>query len=84
MKILEPLLLIAFCLLLVLLALGTVGWALVSGQALSMDGLLLVLVCLVMAVIFFPLFLVGMQGAGLLGSSDSKKEGAGRKLPPPR
>ncbi len=75
---LETLLLIAFCLLIVLLSLGTVGWALVSGQALSLDGLLLVLVCLVMVVIFFPLFLVELRGTGLLGPEDSKKKSKGR------
>ncbi len=72
----EQILLVIFCLVMTLLALGTVGWTLLSGQAQYLDGLLLILCCLVVVAIFFPIFFFEVRKSGLRGllSSRSPKD----------
>jgi hypothetical protein len=74
----ERSLLVIFCLVVTLMALGTVGWTVVSGQIRYLDGLLLVLFCMVVITIFFPIFFFGVRKdglRGLLGSRSSKERG---------
>ena len=74
----EQILLVIFCLVMTLLALGTVGWTLFSGQAQYLDGLLLILFCLVVVVIFFPVFFFAVRKnelRSLLSSKSPKNPG---------
>jgi hypothetical protein len=48
----EVLALILFCLLIAAACLGAAGWALISGEGLTLDVLLLVFVCLTLATVF--------------------------------
>lgn len=68
----EQILLVIFCLVMTLLALGTVGWTLLSGQAQYLDGILLILCCLVVVAIFFPVFFFEVRKNGLRGLLSSK------------
>lgn len=68
----EQILLVIFCLVMTLLALGTVGWTVLSGQAQYSDGLLLVSCCLVVVAIFFPIFFFEVRKHGLRGLLSSK------------
>ena len=72
----ERSLLVIFCLVVTLVALGTLGWTVVSGQIRYLDGLLLVLFCMVVITIFFPIFFFEVRKdglRGLLGSRSSKE-----------
>ena len=48
----ESLILAGMCLVVILLCLGGLAWAVVSGQLLTLDGILLVLTCLLIGGIF--------------------------------
>ena len=74
----ERSILVIFCLVVTLMALGTVGWTVVSGQIQYLDGLLLALFCMVVVTIFFPIFFFEVRKdglRGLLGSRSSKDRG---------
>ena len=53
---LDAALMLAFCLLMGLLSLAVCGWAVVSGQILTLDGLLLILISLTVGGIFMASF----------------------------
>ncbi|HEX9764121.1 MAG TPA: hypothetical protein VGA39_02460 [Candidatus Acidoferrales bacterium] len=62
----EILALILFCVLIAVACLGAAGWALVSGEGLTLDVLLLVFVCLTLATVFGFCALWVAWDAGLL------------------
>lgn len=68
--------LILFCLLIAVACLGAAGWALVSGEGLTLDVLLLVFVCLTLATVFGFCALWVAWGAGLLEPLKRKVIGA--------
>jgi hypothetical protein len=71
----EKLMLAGICLLIVLLSLGSLGWAAWSGLLKDIDGLLLALVALIGALIFGVQALLLLKQIGL--SARSKKNAAG-------
>ncbi len=62
----ETLALIGFCALVTLICLGAAGWAVVSGEGITLDVLLLVSVCLTLAAVFGFCTLWLAHDAGLL------------------
>ena len=62
----ETLALIGFCAVIALACLGAAGWAMVSGEGITLDVLLLVSVCLTLAAVFGFCTLWLAHDAGLL------------------
>lgn len=62
----EVMALILFCALIAVASLGVAGWALVSGEGLTLDVLLLVFICLTLAAVFGFCALWLANDAGLL------------------
>jgi hypothetical protein len=87
----EVLALILFCLLIAVACLGAAAWALLSGEGLTLDVLLLVFVCLTLTAVFGFCAVWVAWDAGLLeplkrrmgaanpGKADSKKPAEGAK-----
>jgi len=73
----EILALIVFCVLIATACLGAAGWALVSGEGLTLDVLLLVFVCLTLATVFGFCALWVAWDAGLLEPLKHKLARAG-------
>lgn len=73
----EALALILFCLLIAAASLGAAGWALVSGEGLTLDVLLLVFVCLTLATVFGFCALWVAWDAGLLEPLKRRLSSAG-------
>ena len=62
----EQLLMAGLCLVVVLASLATVAWSLFSGMGITMDTLLLIGICLLVALIFGLNFLLLLHEAGFL------------------
>ena len=62
----EQLLMAGLCLVVVLASLATVAWSLFSGMGVTMDTLLLIGICLLVALIFGLNFLLLLREAGFL------------------
>lgn len=65
----EQLLMAGLCLVVVLASLATVAWSLFSGMGITMDTLLLIGICLLVALIFGLNFLLLLHEAGFLPTS---------------
>jgi len=72
----EILALILFCVVIATACLGAAGWALISGEGLTLDVLLLVFVCLTLATVFGFCALWVAWDAGLLGPLKRRLPGA--------
>ncbi len=62
----EKLLMAGLCLVVVLASLATVAWSLLSGMGVTMDTLLIISICLLVASIFGLNFLLLLYEAGFL------------------
>ena len=62
----EQLLMAGLCLVVVLASLATVAWSLLSGMGVTMDTLLLIGICLLVALIFGLNFLLLLRESGFL------------------
>jgi hypothetical protein len=66
----------AFCLLIALCALAAVGWAVYIGQAFTLDGLFLISVCLLFALLFSIIPMQAARRAGLFRKLARRKTSA--------
>ena len=57
----EQIILTIFSLIVSLSALATIGWTTLNGEALYLDGLMLILCCFAAIAIFLPVFLVMIE-----------------------
>lgn len=81
--------LVALCAIVILLSLGGLAWAIIAGIALTLDGLLLVFTCLLMAGIFFLMLLILAKEHGWIrlpskkaAAAPAKSVGAPAAAPP--
>ena len=71
----EQAILTIFSLIVSLSALAIIGWTTLNGEALHLDGLMLILCCFAAIAIFLPVFLVEMRQGSLSGILGKKKTG---------
>ncbi len=69
----EQTILTIFSLIVSLSALATIGWTALNGEALHLDGLMLILCCFATIAIFLPVFLIEIKQITISGLSDKKK-----------
>ncbi len=69
----EIIALAVICLLIVVASLGIVAWTAISGWLLTLDGLLLVSICLMLAAVFGACFLWLAYDAGWLKKLKSRR-----------
>ena len=69
----EQIILTIFSLIVSLSALATIGWTTLNGEALYLDGLMLILCCFAAIAIFLPVFLVELRQSSLSGLLGKKK-----------
>ncbi len=68
----ESLMLMAMCLSVIMLCLAGLGWAVMSGQLLTLDGILLSMICLAMGGIFTLMLVWQAVAAGWIKRSKKK------------